>query len=284
MNDSDHRLLIVGLPDAGKTSYIHAVDDLLQHPPTPDSFRSYGLADDRSYLERDKADYRRGKKLLHTERNLQGPTPELWFEDPKSGHRGKLFLPDISGEVFQDQWVDRKWSKSYGLSLDGLTGILLFIRADLPASNQEMLGELAKLPFAEREAQPWDAKKASQQVQLVDVLQFIADRRRFERGELKLCVLISAWDMIRHSGNFQPKNPTLFLKREWPLLDQYLRTNNRSFQSRIYGVSALGGTEEELKGKLSDLPPQERVLIVHENSESKDLTSPLRWVMEEGRN
>jgi hypothetical protein len=282
MNSGAHKFLIIGLPDAGKTSYIHAVDDLLQNPPTVDSLRSYGLAEDRSSLERDKADFRRGKKLLHTERNLQGPIPELWFEDPRSGRKGQLFLPDISGEVFQDQWVDRKWSKAYSSSLQGLSGILLFIRADLPPSNQELLGEMAKLLSEQRATLPWDARKASPQVQLVDVLQFIAERGPLQADTIKLCVLISAWDMVHHPGNIQPKNPTSFLKREWPLLDQYLRTNTKKFRTSIFGVSALGGTEEELEGELSDLPPQERVQLVYEDSESKDLTSPLRWLIEGG--
>jgi hypothetical protein len=279
MDSGTHNFLIIGLPDAGKTSYIHAVDDLLQKPPNVTSLRSYGLAEDRTYLERDKADFRGGKKLLHTERNLQGPTPELWFEDPGNGIRGKLFLPDISGEVFQDQWVDRKWSKVYGTSLQGLSGILLFVRADLPASNQELLGEMAKLPSEERVILPWDARKASPQVQLVDVLQFIAERGPLQTKILKLCVLISAWDTVHHPGNIQPKNPTAFLKREWPLLDQYLKTNSNTFRTRIFGVSALGGTQQELDGELGDLPPQERVKLVYEDSESKDLTSPLQWLM-----
>jgi hypothetical protein len=279
MNSGTHNFLIIGLPDAGKTSYIHAVDDLLQNPPNVTSLRSYGLAEDRSYLERDKAVFRSGKKLLHTERNLQGPIPELWFEDPANGTKGKLFLPDISGEVFQDQWVDRKWSKVYSTSLQGLSGILLFVRADLPASNQELLGEMAKLPSEERVILPWDARKASPQVQLVDVLQFIAERGPLQTKTLKLCVLISAWDTVHHPGNIQPKNPTAFLKREWPLLDQYLKTNSNTFRTRIFGVSALGGTQQELDGELGDLPPQERVKLVYEDSESKDLTSPLQWLI-----
>ncbi|WP_263417859.1 TRAFAC clade GTPase domain-containing protein [Terriglobus albidus] len=279
MSEADYNLLIVGLPDAGKTSYIHAVDDLLQHPHTPDSLRSHALAPDRSYLERDKADFRSGKKLLHTERNLQGPVPELWFEDPSTGKRGKLFLPDVSGEVFQDQWVDRKWAKSYSDSLQKLSGILLFLRADLPASNQELLGELAALPEVERTAKPFDPRKASAQVQLVDVLQFIAEHSALPTYPLKLCVMISAWDTVYHPGNMQPKIPSSFLAREWPLLDQYLKTNRRKFESRIFGVSALGGTPKELEEHLGELPPQQRVKIVFGDIESKDLTAPLRWLL-----
>ena len=277
MEDNTHTFLIVGLPEAGKTSFILAVDDLLQQPQTAESLRSYGLADDRSYLERFKAVYRRGEKLKKTERNLQGPPPELLFEDPISGQNGRLFLPDVSGEVFQDQWVDRKWEISYKHDLNGLGGLLLFVRADVPATNQEILGELTKLPIDERKAIPWDPKKASPQVQLVEVLQFIATRGSLS-SPLKIAVLISAWDTVLKPGNLQPKEPEPFMAREWPLLDQYLRTNERSFTTRIYGVSALGGTEEELK-TLNDIPPQERVRIFYGNQVSRNLTLPLQWLM-----
>jgi len=277
MNDKTHTFLMVGLPEAGKTSFILAVDDLLQQPPTAESLRSYGLAQDRSYLERFKAVYRRGEKLKKTERNIQGPPPELLFEDPINGQRGRIFLPDVSGEVFQDQWADRKWEISYKNDLRGLSGILLFVRADLPASNQEMLGALAKLPESERKALPFDPKKAGSQVQLVEVLQFIATSGNIARP-LKTAVLISAWDTVLKPENLQPKEPVLFMEREWPLLNQYLRTNTESFRTHIYGVSALGGTEEELK-TLNDIAPQERVRIVDSGEPSRNLTLPLQWLM-----
>ncbi|HEY4361435.1 MAG TPA: hypothetical protein VGN17_10710 [Bryobacteraceae bacterium] len=277
--ENEHNLLIVGLPEAGKTSYIHAVDELLQNPPTDGSLKSYGFADDRSYLERDKKKYRGGERLEHTERNLQGPPPELWFEHPPTGQKGRLFLPDVSGEVFQDQWTDRRWTKSFQDALAKIRGALLFIRADTPASNQELLGKMAALPD-DGNSPPvaFDPKKASAQVQLVDVLQFIAQRGQVSRP-LKLCVLISAWDTVLKPANLQPKTPGPFLTREWPLLDQYLRSNADCFSSRIYGVSALGGTEDEMEA-LTALPPQDRVSIVEGDLSSKELTLPLRWLLD----
>jgi len=277
MEENAYNFLIVGLPDAGKTSFIYAVDDLLQSPPTTDALGSYGLAPDRSYLERDKEKYRAGKKFEHTERNLQGAAPELLFEHAGTGRRGRLFLPDVDGEVFQDQWIDRKWTESYRDSLKNINGVLVFVRSDTPSSNQELLGAMVALPPNDRKGTTFDPKKASPQVQLVDVLQFIATKGEIMRPQ-KVAVLISAWDTVEKPQNRQPKNPAAFLAREWPLLDQYLRSNSEIFTTKIYGVSALGGTEEELKD-LSKLPPQDRVKIVEDGVQSKDLTRPLRWLL-----
>jgi hypothetical protein len=277
MHENEHNLLIVGLPDAGKTSFIHSVDDVLQNATTSDCLRSYALATDRTYLEEEKPQFRAGKKLKPTDRTPQAIPPELLFEHPATGLRGRLFLPDLGGEIFQDQWIDRRWFLSYRDDLKKLSGALVFVRADVPAANQELLGVLAQFPKGGPKHAAFDPKKASPQAQIVDVLQFIAIKGEFSRP-LKVAVMISAWDTVEKPSNLQPKEPAAFLAREWPLLDQYLECNEDQFTSRIYGVSALGGTEEELKG-LRKLPPQDRVKIVDDSGSSKDLTRPLRWLL-----
>jgi hypothetical protein len=280
MTDKEYQLLIVGLPEAGKSSFIHAVDELLQDPPTEDALRSYGYAKDRTYLERDKGNFRAGKKLVHTERNLQEAPPELWFQDPKTLRMGKLFIPDLRGETFQDQWRDRKWTRSFRGDLKKINGALIFVRADMPASNQELLGHMAAMRSPNSQTRPpFDPRKASPQVQLVDVLQFIATKGGITLP-LKTTVLISAWDTVEKPSNLQPKIPDAFLAREWSLLDQYLHANPETFETRIFGVSALGGTEAELMDGLNRLPPQERVKLVEGTTASKDLTRPLRWLLE----
>ena len=82
----------------------------------------------------------------------------------------------------------------------------------------------------------------------------------------------------RETGQSPAQDPRAFLAREWPLLDQYLRSNAETFVRKVYGVSALGGTEEELK-ELSRVPPQDRVNLVEDTQSSKDLTRPLRWLL-----
>jgi len=279
MKETTYNFLIVGLPEAGKTSFIYAVDELLQNPPSKEALRGYALASDRSYLEQDKWKYRAGKKFEHTPRKIQGAPPELLFEHVASGLRGRLFLPDVNGEVFQDQWIDRKWAESYGEDLRNIDGVLLFMRSDKPSTNQELLGAMANLLPNGKKGSTFDPKKASPQVQLVEVLQFIAVEGQISRPQ-KVAVLISAWDTVEKPQNRQPKKPAAFLAREWPLLDQYLRSNPETFRAKIYGVSALGGTEQELK-ELSKLPPQDRVKIVEDGAAaaSQDLTRPLRWLL-----
>lgn len=276
MSATPQQLLIAGLADAGKSSFIHAVDDLLHHPAADDALRASGLAEDRIYLEKEKSSFRAGEELERTKRTPLGAPPELLFEDPKSGLKGRLFLPDVSGEIYRDQWVDRIWDKSYADSLKHVSGILLFARADLAASNAELLGPLIDPEKPVEAVKEWDPRNASSQVQLVDVLQFIATHGDFARP-LRVGLIFSAWDTMAKMGEQAP-TPDAFLRTDWALLDQYLSTNVDTFTTKVYGVSALGGTREEMR-ELRKLAPSDRVKIVDGKDVSRDLTKPLRWLL-----
>jgi hypothetical protein len=277
MTKEDFQVLIVGLPESGKTSFIQALDEILQNPATPEALRASGLAYDRTYLEKDKAKFRAGQKLDRTERNIQTAPPELWFEHEPSQSLGRIFLPDVSGEIYRDQWVERSWSTAYRKNLSTISGMLLFVRADVPASNTEILGELLALVQCEAKPDPWQSKKGSAQVQLVDVLQFISLNGDILRP-LPVALLISAWDTVEKHEEMLPQDPPGFLAQEWPLISQYLNCNKETFLTRIYGVSALGGSDAELP-QLCNIPPQDRAKIVDGEHISNDLTRPIRWLL-----
>jgi len=279
MEVSPRRVLVVGLPETGKSSFIHALDEVLKHPVTPHDLRSYGLAPDRSYIQSGKPKFLAGQKLDRTDRQIEDTSVELLFEHPPTGQRGRLLLPDKKGEIFRDQWVDRQWRKDYRESLEGIAGVLVFVRADEKSRNDELLGTLAKeAGESNKEPRPWNLKDASGQVQLVDVLQFIVERGEVPQP-LRIAVLISAWDTVGQAGDLRPRDPTKFLDREWALLAQYLRANPHFFNEKIFGVSAYGGPPGEL-GELFEQPPHERAQLTEGTETMRDLTRPLRWLLE----
>jgi Double-GTPase 1 len=279
MEANAQRVLVVGLPETGKSSFIQALDEVLKHPATPHALCSSGLAHDRSYIQSGKAEFLAGEKLDRTKRPLDDTSVELWFEHPPTGRRGRLHLPDKKGEIFRDQWVNRQWDTDYRESLAGIAGAFIFVRADEKARNDERLGILAQEARQSGNAtQPWDMKNASSQVQLVDVLQFIAEHSDVPQP-LRVAVLISAWDTIGQKGDLRPREPAKFLEREWALLAQYLRANPRSFTEKIFGVSAYGGPPGEL-GPLAKQPPHERSRLTEGTETTRDLTHPLRWLLE----
>lgn len=276
-------MLVVGLPETGKSSFIQAVDEVLKHPATAQDLRTCGLAHDRTYIESGKDEYFAGEVPGRTDRNIKSTEVELWFENPLTGQQGRLHMPDEKGEVFLDQWVNRRWDSLYQESLSDLSGMLVFLRADGKPRNEERLAQMAvaavksKVEPEEME-KAWHMKEASQQVQLVDILQFILERGEIPKP-LRVSVVISAWDTVGiKASDIRPKHPEKFLAREWSLLSQYLLSNADIFETKIFGVSAHGGVPGKL-GKKVDLPPHQRVTITDGVTDSRDLTRPLRWLL-----
>lgn len=277
MGKNELRILVIGLPETGKSSFIQALDEVLKHPTSPDSLCADGLAHDRSYIQEGKPNFLAGDKLARTDRQLETTSVELWFKHPRTGLCGRLHLPDEKGEVFRDQWVNRQWEESYEESLTGIVGALVFIRADEKPRNDERVGVLAQQMLESGNERSFEMKEASAQVQLVDVMQFLVEHG-LPPKPLRTAIIISAWDTVGHEGDLRSKDPELFLDREWALLSQYLRANQEVFTSKIYGVSAYGGVPGNL-GALVEQAPHERSLLVESTGASHDLTRPLRWLL-----
>jgi len=278
METNEQRLLVLGLPETGKSSFIQALDEVLKHPATPNALQADGLAHDRSYIQSGKPQFLAGEKLVRTDRQIEDTFVELWFKHSPTGRRGRLYLPDERGEIFRDQWVNRRWARDYRDSLTGIAGALVFVRADEKPRNDERLGILAKAVLGSGEERPFPMKEAGAQVQLVDVLQFIAEHSQAPKP-LRVAVLISAWDTVGREGDLRPREPLLFFEREWALVAQYLRANPEYFTSKIYGVSAYGGIPGEL-GPLTEQPPHERARLIEGGEASNDLTRPLLWLLQ----
>jgi len=278
--EDEKRVLVVGLPETGKSSFIHALDEVLRHPASSSNLRTSGLAHDRSYLQSGKKDFLAGKKLGRNIRPAEDTCVELWFEHPPTGRRSILHLPDKKGEIFRDQWTNRQWDKDYRESLAGISGALIFVRADEKSRNDERLGVLAsESQGLGGTPRPFEPKDASAQVQLVDILQFIIERSAVPRP-LRVAVIISAWDTVgQNPGDLRAREPEKFLEREWALLAQYLRANPHAITTRVFGVSAYGGTPNEL-GELLEQAPHERVRLTEGTETNRDLTRPLCWLLE----
>ena len=84
-------------------------------------------------------------------------------------------------------------------------------------------------------AKPWEIEKAATQVQLIELLQFIAMQEYF-RPQFKLAVVVSAWDLLAALRT----DPAKWFSDQLPMLRQYFDSNSYLFQTYIYGLSAQG--------------------------------------------
>lgn len=214
----------------------------------------------------------------------------MWLKERNGDQEIHLTFPDISGETFKQQWASRQLTESYQNCIKAADGGILFIHSKSlakPLRISQIAGLANLLDDEEEESAaeaktpnppttPWDIEKAPTQVQIVELLQFLAANKHF-RAPFKLAIVVSAWDEVVASKI----SPSVWVQQELPLLTQYLASQTEKFTFSFYGVSAQGGDYE---GKdldaLQAKQPAERIQVVGEDIENPhDITEPLLWLM-----
>lgn len=283
-------ILLVGLTGTGKTNFLVGLDVVLDNQTDTNGLVHSDHAADRTYLEPLRAKWMRGEQLAHTSRLAPPPPHQLLVRHPASGVHATFSIPDLAGETFDSQFVTRSFSHEFVLRIQRSVGMILFLHCAHEADHEllehpqfmdaEAITKAGESPStAPASSGDWSIEQSSKQVKLVDLLQFATELREFP---LRVAVAISAWDQVENAPiGVLPKDPALFVARQWPLLTQYLESNRDKLFSRVYGVSARGGgsSAEEIARLTKLKHPRERVIVVDGNHRSNDLTRPVRWLL-----
>src|ERR1700733_5754506 len=232
MNDSQPcKLLLMGLPSTGKTSYLAALWYMVNQLNIKCGLRLEKLDGESKYLNEiceAWLQYRPvTRNLLDSEKLV---SMALKNESTRQGVR--LIVPDLSGESFRLQWTERQLTSEYDEHLREASGGILFvhpegivkpIRIDTLDDLAEVLGDDA-VPETEvgggtspMPTRPWKRENAPTQVQLVELLQFISSREHF-RPPFRLVILVSAWDLLVSLN----ETPSVWVSGQLPLLQQFL--------------------------------------------------------------
>ncbi len=286
--------LMLGLPKAGKTTFLAALWHVLKSGEIPGSLLMGPREGDQEYLNLIADQWSKCEELDRT---------------PRSGHMGvtivlrdsdkctivRMSIPDISGEIYASQWEHRGCDAEFADLVATAGGCLAFIHpgtltrtawiADAKAVYDEWVGEDHEEEDVEpKEAEqeggvsdsassgsPWVARDAPTQVQMVEVLQFLAE---LAGRRLRLALVVSAWDLV--GGGLSPDR---WVARDLPLLWQFLQTNTDLFEVVFMGVSAQGGKAEEAATLLEHEIASHRIRVVAPGVEGNDITHPIRWLM-----
>jgi len=120
-------IVVLGLPEAGKSSFIAALSHVLQFQEVETLLSLEKLADEDKYLHELRADWQSCKPF---ERTTGGPVHPITLHlKDKDAFKGEFFFPDIAGEEFEEQWSGREWSSEFTDAISKATGLLLFINA-----------------------------------------------------------------------------------------------------------------------------------------------------------
>jgi Double-GTPase 1 len=283
MSESN-QFVMMGLPASGKTSFLAALWYLVQHKEVEHRLTLERMEGDSKHLNHISSLWASFEVVPRTPTNTNR-TVSMVLNDSVTKKTITLTFPDLSGESFMSQWVERHFTVNYDNFLKESVGGVLFIspldyrKPVRIASAMPLLKEMGAAGRSNGETDDssiaWDPTKAPTQVQLVELLQFVAEREYF-KPPFRLALVISAWDQLKGVK----ATPVEWLVDEMPFLSQFLESNRRLFDFNVYGLSAQGGDYEDDVSKLTGMKPSERILVAGDSvTNPHDLTELLTWLM-----
>ncbi len=286
---TESSLIVCGLPESGKTTFLAALWHLVLSKEINTKLSLSGLSHgEYSYVTDIKDKWLKGRRQ---ERNkLNTPVQSVGMDLIKSDEGVvRVVFPDHSGEAYSEMWEARSCSNEVAEQLRSRSGILLFINLNLikaprPLFDDIDLNKALNQALPEDEVGvPWDAALSPDQVKLVDILQFLRCNE-LNANDGKLAIFLSAWDLVENQG----LGPEDLLCARMPLLDQYLKCGQHGWDVKIHGLSAQGAEylseddkEEdasEMLIEMLDKSGSERIRLLFDGKESHDLTESLEWL------
>ena len=285
MEYSSCKQLVIGLPETGKTTFLAALWHVVCEKDILGGLqleRMHGLQNHQNNI---LGKWCNCERIERTKIPAEIIVSMLLF-DPINGKTTEVYFPDMSGESFERQWEERKWTSEYDNLVRESSGALLFIHPEKvqePHLISEVSEAIANIPqykeyqdpVEKNETKEWLPRFAPTQVKIVDLLQFLYIQDYLQKP-FKIAVILSAWDLISDLID----NPSQWITERLPLLDQYLKSNSDMFPHRFYGVSAQGGDLNKDRARLLEkMNPTERIVIVGNDCPPHDITAPVKWIM-----
>lgn len=280
---TSYKNLVVGLPSSGKTTYMAALWNVVRDKDVSGALGLARLDGDDEYLNRIRTEWVRCEQVQRTARTAEN-YPRIHLVDEER-RESSLVMPDLSGEVFEDCFSHRVWPPTLDSFAKSASGILLFIHPDdvrepwrIDQVGVQLEGDRPEgdVTHTADEGLMWDMRLTPTQVKLVDLLQIVVARRAGIESDLRVAVILSAWDLV----TAEVASPVEWLAKHLPLVDQWLTANHEVVTSRIYGISAQGGhLPDKRDALLKKRKPSDRIVVIGEEAGLHDVTAPIRWLM-----
>jgi hypothetical protein len=300
-NDGRKSIMLMGLPFAGKTTFLAALYHVALERDVPRALVLERFNDgDRKYIEHIRSQW--GECLATGRTHPEGETHRvnLTLRNQESNAITSLSVPDLSGELFRVQVDNRFRSIKLKQEIANSLGFLIFINpskirdpmALLPSDRARRLAGLGadqgKNGPSDASTSPartparYEHKLAPDVVKFVELLQFL---RELRVRRFRLSLIVSAFDTL--SGTPFHNNPEGYIEKTLSLLWQFLSTNKDHIDWRIYGISAQGADYtkpddvSKLLGHTTRASQRIRVYGGDAGEELNDITSPIKWMMQE---
>lgn len=269
------KCFIAGLPSAGKTTFLAALWNLINHDP--DAKLKLNKIENGQYLASLSNKWANMEPLERTV--PAGEQADISIKLEMSNRTiFDLQLPDLSGETFQSQYEMREISEEVAKYIEDADAVLFFINVNsikllgliseqnFPRSNTPSTNDVNRNPKVDDPIQ----------IQVIELLQFILFIRKNKM--LKIGFMFSAWDLIKSKLN--DIKPEQFLEERMNMLWQFCQANQDSIEYQTWGISAQGGGFNEKELLLDKEYPYERIFVEgNDGYKGCDLTLPLYLLM-----
>lgn len=291
MSTNDKHIMMIGLPSTGKTTFLAALWYVVNNTDeVPEALELHSLKGNQEHLNRIQNQWLEYLEVDRTNPALQ-ETVTMELINKNSSQRTEVYFPDISGEEFRQQFEERHCNKDYFKWIENSCGALFFINCgsiernttidELDVLTKRIGGKTASTNTDKEKIVLWEEKLASQQAKLVDLFQIIATADVIKEP-FPVAIILSAWDLVRAINN----SPKDFFEKSFPLLGQYLKSNQAIFDITHFGISAQGAKLDKNNPELAKelaiktMIPSSRIIVKTEDDESTDITKPIKWFMD----
>lgn len=273
------KCFIAGLPDAGKTTYIAALWDIIKRKSSALALQFTTNPDNTTYLNEIWEYWMSMKKIERS----KVPVPNditINVKRTSDGEELVLDIPDFMGEQFQ-KIIDhtlpdniKGWIEQSDRMLYLIHVLDDSIKDDMEQEDAEGAEETDRAKEKE-DALPLAPEKMMQASQNMMVLKYIANHAKMR----KIAVGLSAWDVKMKSG----KTPEEYLKQRSPALYNFIK---RHFTDCLFfGVSAQGFDYKDKAAKEAEMKEKARqsnrafIVFDNETTPSPDLTKPFNYLI-----
>lgn len=275
----EKKCFIAGVPDAGKTTYIAALWDIIKRNGCQLELQFTTNPDNTTYLNEIWEYWVSMKKIERS--NIPAPDDiTINVKRTKDGEELELDIPDFMGEQFQKiidhtlpdnikQWIEQSDRMLYFINvLDDN------IKDDMEQGDDQAEEDIDR--DTEKKKAPLLApEKMMQASQNMMVLKYIANHAKMKR----VAIGLSAWD-IKMKGE---KTPEEYLKQRSPALYNFIKWHFKDCV--FFGVSAQGFDYKEKNERVTEMKEKARnsdrafIVFDQEKKPSSDLTKPLSYLI-----